>query len=50
MTSAEGLVNARPRALAVVAICRLMALEKVALDDEMRSRLETLHDGLGAPW
>ena len=48
--SAEGLVNARPRALAVVAICRSMAQQRVALDDGLRSRLDALHDGLGTPW
>lgn len=50
VTSAEGLVNARPRALAVVAICRSMAQERVALDEGLRSRLDALHDGLGTPW
>jgi hypothetical protein len=50
LDSAEALVNARPRALAVVAICRSMGRSGVELDEATRSRLDTLFTGLKDPW
>ncbi len=47
---AAALENARPRALAVVEICRALGRERVALDPTMRDRLDTLLVGLKAPW
>lgn len=49
-TAAEGLENARPRALAAVSICRTMGREKQALDEGTRNRLDKLFYGLGDPW
>jgi hypothetical protein len=48
--AAASLVNARPRALAAVEICRSVGREKAVLDPAARGRLETLHKGLKAPW
>lgn len=50
ITSAESLVNARPRALAAVATCRFMGRHGAALDPATRSRLDTLLSGLKEPW
>lgn len=50
LSVAEALQNARPRALAVVAVTRSMAESELPLDEAMRSRLERLHGGLKAPW
>jgi len=50
LTSAEGLVNSRPRALAAVAICRSMGERGVGLSGATRGRLDTLYSGLGSPW
>lgn len=50
ITTAEGLTNARPRALAVVAICCAMGRENLPLDDAVKSRLAGLHAGLKEPW
>jgi hypothetical protein len=47
---AERLVNARPRALAVVKVCTFMGRYGFPLDARLASKLEGLHDGLGAPW
>ena len=47
---AEGLANARPRALAAVSICRAMGRQDLPLDDAVKSRLEGLYAGLKAPW
>ena len=47
---AEGLVNARPRALAVVGVCRQMGLREIALNDKTRQRLDALYAGLKDPW
>jgi tetratricopeptide (TPR) repeat protein len=44
------LVNARPRALAVVEICRSIGKSGVNLDDATRARLDTLFAGLKDPW
>jgi hypothetical protein len=46
----ERLANARPRALAVVEICRSLGDEGIVLTPQARERLEALHAGLGAPW
>ena len=50
IATAEGLVNARPRALALVSICRAMGRQDLPLDDAVKSRLERLYAGLKAPW
>ena len=41
---------ARPRALAVAAICRQLGHDRVSLDALMRSRLDALLAGLTDPW
>jgi hypothetical protein len=50
LSSAESLVNARPRALSTVAICRFLGRNGILLDDELRARLDALYEGLGDPW
>jgi hypothetical protein len=50
LTRAEALENARPRALAVVEICRSMGRESVPLSPETRARLDALYAGLRDPW
>jgi len=50
IAAAEGLTNARPRALAMVSICRAMGRQDLPLDKAMKSRLEGLYAGLKAPW
>jgi tetratricopeptide (TPR) repeat protein len=50
IAEAEGLVNARPRALAVVSICRAIGRQDLPLDDTVKSRLDGLYAGLKAPW
>lgn len=50
LDSAATLTNARPRATAVVEICRWMGIEKVPLTDAARARLDLLYEGLGDPW
>jgi tetratricopeptide (TPR) repeat protein len=50
LDSAEALVNARPRALAVVAICRSMGRSGIELDEAIRGRLDALFAGLKDPW
>jgi tetratricopeptide (TPR) repeat protein len=50
LDQAASLVNARPRALAVVEICRSIAKSGVGLDDTMRARLDALYAGLKDPW
>ena len=47
---AAKLTNARPRALAVVEICRQIGLFGLALSDRDRKRLDALFAGLRAPW
>jgi tetratricopeptide (TPR) repeat protein len=50
LDSAEELVNARPRALAVVAICRSMGRSGISLNEATRGRLDALFAGLKDPW
>jgi tetratricopeptide (TPR) repeat protein len=50
LDQAGSLVNARPRALAVVEICRSIGKSGVGLDQSTRSRLDTLYAGLKDPW
>jgi tetratricopeptide (TPR) repeat protein len=50
VAAAEELENARPRALAIVAICRSMGRNGVTLKDETRERLDRVYAGLGDPW
>lgn len=50
LAAAEGLVNARPRALAAVEICRALGRTGVALPPKVADRLEALRAGLKAPW
>jgi tetratricopeptide (TPR) repeat protein len=48
--SAEGLLNARPRALSTVEIARSMARAGFEIDEATRGRFERLFSGLGDPW
>jgi len=50
IATAEGLTNARPRALAVVAVCRAMGRENLPLDDAVKNRFDGLYAGLKDPW
>ena len=50
LDEAATLVNARPRALAVVEICRSIGKSGLGLDEAMRSRLDVLYAGLKDPW
>lgn len=50
LSEAASLVNARPRALAVVDICRSLAKSGVAVTPSQQSRLESLYAGLSDPW
>ncbi len=48
--AAATLQNARPRALAVVEICRSLGRGRIALEPATRARLDGLLSGLDAPW
>jgi tetratricopeptide (TPR) repeat protein len=48
--TAESLVNARPRALAVVTICRSMGRHGIAIEPTTGERLQALFEGLRDPW
>jgi len=50
LEQATTLVNARPRALAVVEICRSIGKSGVGLDESTRARLDALYAGLKDPW
>jgi tetratricopeptide (TPR) repeat protein len=50
LAAAADLENARPRALAVVAVCNSMGRSGLSLDDSTLTRLETLYSNLGDPW
>lgn len=50
LASAEQLVNARPRAIAVVNTCRWMGRYGMELDQATRERLQKLRTGLKDPW
>ena len=50
LDNAASLVNARPRALAVVEICRSIGKSGIGLDQPTRARLDTLYAGLKDPW
>ena len=50
LDEAKALVNARPRALAVVEICRSIGKSKLVLDDATRTKLDALYAGLKEPW
>jgi len=50
LTRAEALVNARPRALALTAICASMGRHGFEPDEPIRSRLDRQLAGLRAPW
>lgn len=50
ISDAEALVNARPRALAAVEICRVMGRFDLPLDPPVRARLGGILKGLRAPW
>ena len=50
LDEAQSLVNARPRALAVVEICRSIAKSGLPLDAPTDDRLVSLYDGLKDPW
>lgn len=47
---AQPLLNSRPRALAVVEVCLSMGAHQLALTEEARVQLQTLHSGLKDPW
>jgi tetratricopeptide (TPR) repeat protein len=49
-SAASELANARPRALALVAICRTMGRSRMPLDESTRDRLAAFFSGLKAPW
>lgn len=50
LRAAERLVNARPRALAVVEICRSLGRQGVTIPESMRASLDALLGGLRDPW
>jgi hypothetical protein len=50
LRAAKTLANARPRALAVVEVCRSIGLRKLELTDRHRQELASLLEGLQAPW
>lgn len=50
LQDAATLENARPRALAVVEICRSIGKSGVGLDEPTRARLDDLYAGLKDPW
>ena len=50
LDEAATLVNARPRALAIVEICRSIGKSGLGLDDGLRARLDALYVGLKDPW
>lgn len=50
LDGAASLVNARPRALAVVEICRSIGKSGLGLDNLTRARLDALYAGLKDPW
>jgi tetratricopeptide (TPR) repeat protein len=50
LNSAESLVNARPRALSIVQVCRSLGRSGLTVSPAMRARLEKLYAGLKAPW
>jgi tetratricopeptide (TPR) repeat protein len=50
LSEAASLVNARPRALAVVDICRSLARSGVGVTPPLQARLESLYAGLRDPW
>ncbi|ANM30974.1 hypothetical protein ABI59_17420 [Acidobacteria bacterium Mor1] len=50
LDQAASLVNARPRALAVVEICRAMSRHGYPVNDITRHKLDTLYTGLKSPW
>jgi len=50
LSVAAGFVNARPRALALVALCRSIGRHQQPLPAEWSTRLAKLYAGLGDPW
>ena len=50
LSRAEELVNARPRALALTAICASRGRHGAVVDDPTRDRLNSAYAGLRAPW
>lgn len=50
LDAAQALENSRPRALAVVEICRSMGRHGVPLTEATRERLQSLLAGLSDPW
>jgi len=50
LSEAATLVNARPRALAVVDICRSLARNRVTMTPPVQARLDSLYAGLRDPW
>jgi len=50
LTAAAGLENARPRALAVVSVCRAMGRAGLTIPAATATRLDGLYKGLKDPW
>ncbi|MFN7967506.1 MAG: tetratricopeptide repeat protein [Acidobacteriota bacterium] len=50
LDAAEGLVNARPRALSIVQVCRSLGRSGLELTPALRARLDRIFTGLKAPW
>lgn len=50
LDAAETMVNARPRALSIVQVCRSLGRSGLEMSPALRTRLEKLYSGLKAPW
>ncbi|NJN63653.1 MAG: hypothetical protein HC882_01425 [Acidobacteria bacterium] len=50
LTLAANLENSRPRALALVAICRALGSAGISIEGPLKTRLDALYQGLGDPW
>ena len=50
LNAAESLVNARPRALSIVQVCRSLGRSGLEMSPALRARLDKLYSGLKAPW
>ncbi len=50
LNAAESLVNARPRALSIVQVCRSLGRSGLEVSPALRAHLEKLYAGLKAPW
>lgn len=50
LDAAEALVNARPRALSIVQVCRALGRSGLEMSPALRARFERIFAGLKAPW